>query len=104
MAQADSLVKPTSPKAMAGHYWEHLQHSQIPSTGVLGLLQSPSIMLAPKSTFKSEEYFLKLKITQFNTSSLLLPDNARRNGETCKRGKKILRQYQEKIAWKSRTV
>ena len=29
-----------------------------------------------------EEYFLKLKTTQFNTSSLLLPDNARRNGET----------------------
>lgn len=82
LVQAYSPLKPTPPKAMAGNYWEHLQQSQIPSTGAFSLLQSSNIMLAPKSTSESRGMFLKLKTTQSNTSSLLLPDNARRNGDT----------------------
>lgn len=82
LVQADSPLKATPPETMAGNYGEHLQNPQIPSTGALSLFQSSSIMLAPTDSFESRGMFLKLKAIQSNTSSLLLPDNARRNGET----------------------
>lgn len=52
-----------------------------------------------KISFESRGMFLKLKAIQSNTSSLLLPDNARRNGETCKRKKHVYTVIRRKLHW-----
>jgi hypothetical protein len=87
LIQEELPLKPAPPKVMAGYHWKHLQYPQISSTVAFILFLFPDYT-------DTKIYFWELrqvsdKTLQSSTSSLLLPDNARRNGDTYKRKKKV---------------